>query len=62
MRYKSLTILYIYYAVNLLALGRGGAESYLSGLVNGTIILILWVLILKKYRHREWKTLNDNEY
>lgn len=53
MRYKSLTVLYIYYAVNLLALGRGGAESYLSGLVNGTIILILWVFILKKYRQRD---------
>lgn len=53
MKYKSLTVLYVYYAVNLLALGRGGAESYLSGLVNGTIIMILWVLILKRYRIRE---------
>lgn len=53
MRYKSLTILYVYYAVNLLALGRGGAESYMSGLINGTVCLIIWVVILKKYRNHE---------
>lgn len=58
-RYKSLNVLYVYYAVNLLALGRGGAESYLSGLVNGTIILILWVIILKRYRIREYNMEKD---
>lgn len=52
MRYKSLTIIYLYYLVNLLIVGRGGAESYMSGLINGTFYLILWAVILKRYKHR----------
>lgn len=56
MRYKSLTIIYIYYLVNLLIVGRGGAESYMSGLINGTVYLIMWAVILKRYRRQSNKS------
>lgn len=53
MKYKSLTVLYAYYTINLLALGRGGAESYLSGLINGTICLIVWIVVFRRYERRK---------
>ena len=51
-RSKHLNVLTLYMTLMLLTLGRGGATSYMSGLINGTIILIVWVVIEKYYSKR----------
>lgn len=46
-RSKKLNVLTLYMTLMLLTLGRGGATSYMSGLINGTIVLILWIIFTK---------------
>lgn len=59
---KALTILNIYYAVNLLEVGRGGSQGYFGEVINGSLSLVLFALILKlmtrKYKQSH---LNNNK-
>lgn len=40
--HKSLDILYLYLMTMLAVIGRGGAQSYMGILINGTVISMLW--------------------
>lgn len=54
-RSKKLNTLTLYMTLMLLTLGRGGATSYMSGLINGTIIMVVWIIFVK-YRSRTYIT------
>lgn len=40
--HKSLDILYLYMITLLAVIGRGGAQSYMGTLINGTVFIMLW--------------------
>lgn len=40
--HKSLDILYLYMITLLAVVGRGGAQSYMGILINGTVFIMLW--------------------
>ena len=40
--HKSLDILYLYMITLLAVIGRGGAQSYMGILINGTVFIMLW--------------------
>ena len=46
--HKSLDILYFYMLIQLAVLGRGGAQSYMGTLINGTIFIMLWLLFVSR--------------
>lgn len=47
-RSKKLSALTMYMLLMLATIGRGGATSYMSVLINGSIILILWLLTISR--------------
>lgn len=53
---KRLSVLTAYMILMLATIGRGGAQSYLAVLINGSIILIIWMYICSKFlRNRRIK-------
>ena len=44
---KKLSMLTAYMLLMLATIGRGGSQSYLSVIINGSIVLILWIYIAK---------------
>lgn len=52
MQSKKLSLLTAYMLLMLATIGRGGSQSYLSVIINGSIVLILWVYIAKFIRSR----------
>lgn len=44
---KKLSLLTAYMILMLATIGRGGSQSYLSVIINGSIVLILWIYIAK---------------
>lgn len=40
--HRSLDILYLYMITLLTVIGRGGAQSYMGTLINGTVFIMLW--------------------
>lgn len=44
-RHKSLSVLNVYMLLMALTIGRGGASSYMSTLINGTFAMLLWAYI-----------------
>ena len=40
--HKSLDVLYLYMITSLAVIGRGGAQSYMGTLINGTVFIMLW--------------------
>lgn len=61
-KHKSLSILQMYMLLQLMVLGRGGAQSYMGTLINGTIMIIFWWFIITRCRvgryrfTAEWKS------
>lgn len=51
-KYNSLSVLYVYMILKLLTIGRGGASSYMSTLINGTIAMLLWGKLFNKIRQK----------
>ena len=47
-KYNSLSVLNVYMILRILTIGRGGASSYMSVLINGTIAMLLWGYIFQK--------------
>lgn len=47
-RSKKLSALTMYMLLMLATIGRGGATSYMSVLINGSIILIIWLFIVSR--------------
>lgn len=45
-KYKIFSIIYIYYIVLLLIVGRGGSQYYISSLINGTISVVAFTLLI----------------
>lgn len=52
-KYKSLSVLNLYMILMILTIGRGGASSYMSTLINGTFAMLLWGYAFKKIRHMQ---------
>ena len=49
---KKLSLLTAYMLLMLATIGRGGSQSYISVIINGSIVLILWIYIAKIIRKR----------
>ena len=49
-RYNTLSILNVYMILMILTIGRGGASSYMSTLINGTFAMLLWGYVFNKKR------------
>lgn len=45
---KKLSVLSLYMIIMLVTVGRGGATSYMSAMINGSIILIIWTWLSPK--------------
>ena len=56
--HKSLDILYLYMITLLAVIGRGGAQSYMGTLINGTVFIMLWWWMCNRLRigHRSLKS------
>ena len=52
-KYKSLCILNLYMVLMILTIGRGGASSYMSTLINGTFSMLIWGYAFNKIKYRE---------
>jgi hypothetical protein len=46
-KYKPLIILNLYFAVQVVTIGRGGSQGYIGEVINSSIILVFWILFLK---------------
>lgn len=51
-RSKRLNTLCLYMSLMLLTLGRGGATSYMSVIINGTILMTLWVIVFNYRKNK----------
>lgn len=58
-RHKSLIVLYVYLLLLMTTLGRGGAQSYMSSIINGTVFVMVWWWIVNHVRIGE-KSLKSN--
>lgn len=47
-RFNTLSVLNIYMLLMILTIGRGGASSYMSTLINGTFSMLLWGYLFNK--------------
>ena len=54
MQSKKLSSLTLYMAIMLVTLGRGGATSYMSVIINGSIMLILWIAFISMMERRRY--------
>ena len=49
-KYNSLYVLNVYMVLMILTMGRGGASSYMSKLINGTFAMLVWGYVFNKIR------------
>ena len=54
MQSKKLSSLTLYMAIMLVTLGRGGETSYMSVIINGSIMLILWIAFISMMERRRY--------
>lgn len=62
-KYQSLCVLYLYMTLMILTIGRGGASSYMSTLINGTVAMLLWGYVFNKNRRNliQQKEIKQND-
>ncbi len=59
---KSLSVLTVYQIIILLTLGRGGSSSYVSTLINETVMILVWILfnkIIAKSRPKSMSSIGE---
>ena len=52
-KYNTLSVLNVYMILMILTIGRGGASSYMSTLINGTFAMLLWGYAFNKIQRTQ---------
>ena len=50
---KVLSIVNLYYIVFVIVIGRSGYQSYLSTLINGSISIVIWIMLINRLNKRK---------
>ncbi|MGP4074848.1 O-antigen polymerase [Halobacillus sp. K22] len=56
---KVLSVINLYFIVLILVIGRGGSQSYISDLINATIPLIIWIILITSSKQKIQKVSKD---